>query len=156
MVKVLFVCMGNICRSPTAEGAFRNLVREQGLEHEIETDSAGTHSYHVGKPPDARAQSAAAARGLDISDLRARQIASGDFEYFDWILTMDDANYAVLEAECPERYRHKLHRFLDFAPNRGETEVPDPYFGTGNGFRHVLELVEDASSGLLKAILKER
>lgn len=152
LVKVLFVCMGNICRSPTAEGVFRELVQRYGLNDLIEIDSVGTHGYHVGSPPDSRAQAAAAARGMDISDLRARQVTASDFDYFDWILCMDDANLAIIQAECPATHRHKVHRLLDFAPDRRETEVPDPYYGQGDGFSYVLDLIEDASVGLLQAI----
>jgi len=150
--RVLFVCMGNICRSPTAEGVFRQLVREYKLEQWIETDSAGTHSYHIGRGPDARSQVAAKADGIDISDLRARQVAADDYAAFDWILAMDDANMANMLAECPPEHAHKLHRFMDFAPERKETEVPDPYFGHGDGFKHVLQLVQAASDGLLARI----
>ncbi|MCC5856833.1 MAG: low molecular weight phosphotyrosine protein phosphatase [Ectothiorhodospiraceae bacterium] len=144
--------MGNICRSPTAEGMFRQLVREHGLEHRIDTDSAGTHGYHVGRPADARAQAAAKARGLDISDLRARQVTRADFEVFHWIVAMDNDNLINLRAECPADLHDRIHRLLDFAPDRAESEVPDPYFGGDAGFRHVLDLVESGSRGLLKAI----
>ncbi len=152
IVRVLFVCMGNICRSPTAEGVFRQLVRGQGLEHRIDTDSAGTHGYHVGRPPDARAQAAAAARGYDISDLRARQVSRTDFEFFDWVVAMDNDNLANLRAECPSSLHMRVHRLLDFATDVEEREVPDPYFGGDAGFRHVLDLVESGSRGLLQTI----
>ncbi|MEX0873203.1 MAG: low molecular weight protein-tyrosine-phosphatase [Aquisalimonadaceae bacterium] len=156
MVKVLFVCMGNICRSPTAEGVFRNMVREQKLEQEVEIDSAGTHAYHIGHPPDTRAQAAATARGFDISDLRARQVIVSDFEYFDWILCMDESNLSILQADCPPSHRHKLHLFLNFAPNLEVAEVPDPYYGHGDGFRYVLGLIEEASAGLLNVIREKQ
>ncbi len=152
IVRVLFVCMGNICRSPTAEGVFRHLVRAEGLEHRIDADSAGTHGYHVGRPPDGRAQAAAAARGYDISDLRARQVSRTDFEFFDWVLAMDNDNLANLRAECPETLQKRIHRLLDFASDMDEREVPDPYYGGDAGFRHVLDLVESGSRGLLQAI----
>ncbi|MEX0731136.1 MAG: low molecular weight protein-tyrosine-phosphatase [Aquisalimonadaceae bacterium] len=156
MVKVLFVCMGNICRSPTAEGVFRNMVREQKLEQEVEIDSAGTHAYHIGHPPDTRAQAAATARGFDISDLRARQVIVSDFEYFDWILCMDESNLSILQADCPPSHWHKLHLFLNFAPNLEVAEVPDPYYGHGDGFRYVLDLIEEASAGLLNVIREKQ
>lgn len=152
MIKVLFVCMGNICRSPTAEGVFRQLVRDQGLDAAVEIDSAGTHGYHVGKPADRRAQQAALARGVDLSDIRSRQISASDFEYFDWVIAMDSDNLAILETECPERYRHKLHLFMQFAEERPESEVPDPYFGGDQGFNYVFDLVADAARGLLRQI----
>ena len=152
MVRVLFVCMGNICRSPTAEGVFRHLVRAAGLDQAIETDSSGTHSYHIGKPPDERAQVAASRRGYDIGDLRARQFTLADFNYFQWIVAMDEDNLRILRAECPQRLQHRLHRFLDYSARYPETEVPDPYYGSGDGFERVLDLVEDASAGLLEAI----
>lgn len=149
MVKVLFVCLGNICRSPTAEGIFRQMVRDQGLDAQIITDSAGTGDWHVGNPPDGRAQRAAAARGYDLSDLRARQAKPVDFRDFDYVLAMDRSNYANLEAICPPGYEDRLHMFLSFYPNSPEAEVPDPYFGGAAGFDYVLDLVEEASNGLL-------
>ncbi len=152
LVRVLFVCMGNICRSPTAEGVFRNLLKREGLSHLVETDSAGTHGYHVGRPPDARAQAAAQARDIDISDLRARSVELSDFEYFHWIVAMDNDNLANLMAECPRSHRSKVSRLLDFAPESGTEEVPDPYYGGNAGFEHVLDLVEAGSRGLLRAI----
>jgi protein-tyrosine phosphatase len=147
--------MGNICRSPTAEGVFRNLVKEAGLSERIDTDSAGTHGYHVGRPPDRRAQEAAGRRGIDISDLRARQVDGFDFEAFDYILAMDASNLALLEADCPGRWRQKVRPFLDYAPARMEREVPDPYYGGRDGFDYVLDLVEDAARGLLEAIRRD-
>lgn len=154
--KVLFVCMGNICRSPTAEGVFRKLLRDQGLEEAIYIDSAGTHDYHTGKAPDPRAVRAAAQRGVDISDLRARQVSVEDFEIFDLILAMDGANYADLRRESPKPYRDRIRMFLDYAANHSEQEVPDPYFGGGQGFEHVLNLVEDAARGLLADLCGSR
>lgn len=144
--------MGNICRSPTAEGVFRRLVAEQGLAAWIDTDSAGTHGYHVGVPPDARAQEAAARRGVEIADLRARRVEDRDFETFDYILAMDAANLAFLRAMCPSEHRDRIHALLAFAPGRSEIEVPDPYYGGHDGFEHVLDLIEEASRGLLARI----
>ena len=150
MVKVLFVCMGNICRSPTAEGVFRHKVKAAGLEDKIHIDSAGTIAYHVGHPPDPRAQSAALRRGIDLSAQRARRVTSHDFEVFDFVIAMDSDNHYELEAICPSGREDRLHMFLKFAQNSRETDVPDPYYGGGNGFEVVLDLIEDASDGLLK------
>ncbi|TQF00301.1 MAG: low molecular weight phosphotyrosine protein phosphatase [Spiribacter salinus] len=149
MPAVLFVCMGNICRSPTAEGVFRERVRASGLGEAIHTDSAGTHDYHIGKRPDPRSHTEAQSRGVDISDLRARQVDSHDFEFFDYLLAMDEANYDWLIAEAPSALRARIHPFLRFAPDVPERWVPDPYFGGDAGFRHVFDLVEAASDGLL-------
>lgn len=150
MTQVLFVCMGNICRSPTAEGVFRHLVGEQGLGGKIVIDSAGTHDYHIGDPPDARSQAAAAHRGYDLSGLRARQITAGDFTRFDYVLAMDDANLYLLRQQCPDAYRGRLKLFLEFSPDCGLREVPDPYYGGAQGFERVLDLVENAAQGLLR------
>jgi protein-tyrosine phosphatase len=151
-VKVLFVCMGNICRSPTAHAVFRNLVREQGLEAQIEIDSAGTHAYHVGNPPDARSMQVARNRGIEMLDLRARQVDFGDFIEYDYILAMDHANYSILkEMALPEHFE-KLFMFLEFAENFSEQEVPDPYYGGPQGFDLVFDMVADASEGLLQRI----
>lgn len=155
MVRVLFVCMGNICRSPTAEGIFRELLRREGLEEAVETDSAGTHGYHVGRPPDPRAQEAAARRGVDISDLRARAVDSFDFEAFDYILAMDEANLEWLRTEAPSAAHERIRPLLDYARRHDATEVPDPYYGGRGGFEHVLDLVEDAAQGLLEAMRRE-
>ncbi len=152
MVKVLFVCMGNICRSPTAHGVFRELVRQEGLEDAIQIDSAGTHAYHVGNPPDQRAQATARNRGIDLSDLRARQVNPEDFERFDYVLAMDEENLAILRELCPPGREERLRLFLDFAPQRPEREVPDPYYGGPQGFEHVFDLVEEAARGLLEEI----
>jgi len=152
MVKVLFVCMGNICRSPTAHGVFRDLVRKEGLDGQVEIDSAGTHAYHVGNPPDQRARQTAYARGLDLSDLRARQVTPDDFAVYDYILAMDEENLALLEAQCPAEYRERVRLFLDFAPDQGVSEVPDPYYGGEKGFEYVFDLVDAASRGLLADI----
>jgi len=149
LVKVLFVCLGNICRSPTAEGVFRELVQQKGLKNRIVTDSAGTGSWHVGKEPDKRAQAAAQTRGYDLSDLRARQAVVADFREFDYVLAMDRNNYVDLEGLCPPGYEDRLHMFLSFDANSPEEEVPDPYFGGVAGFDYVLDLVEEAANGLL-------
>lgn len=151
MAKVLFVCMGNICRSPTAEGVFRHKVEQANLHDHISIDSAGTHAYHVGNPPDNRAQETARKRNIDLSKQRARRVSSDDFVNFDYVIAMDESNKEDLLAICPEGYEHRVHLFLDFA-NCSETEVPDPYYGQGRGFEIVFNLVENASEGLLKHI----
>ena len=156
MVKVLFVCMGNICRSPMAEGVFRDLVAREGLGGTINTDSAGTHRYHIGKPPDERAQEAILKRGIDISDLRGRAVTSADFLEFDYVLAMDAGNYDMLEAMSGEAGPGRLHMFLDFAREHEEREVPDPYYGAFDGFEYALDLIEDAAAGLLEDIRKTR
>jgi len=149
MVKVLFVCLGNICRSPTAEGVFRKIVIEAGLVEAIEIDSAGTHAYHVGEPPDRRAQAAAHRRGVDLSGLRGRQALAEDLVRFDYILAMDRENRENLLAICPDGHEHKVRLFMEFAAGRMEDEVPDPYFGGPSGFDRVLDMVEEAARGLL-------
>lgn len=151
-IRILLVCMGNICRSPTAEGVLRERLRQVGLDGVVETDSAGTHDYHVGKAPDPRAQQAANQRGIDISDLRARQVEHSDFAEFDLILAMDQENFALLQADYPSRYADKLGMFLDYARNRSEREVPDPYFGGRQGFELVFDLIEEASDGLIEQL----
>jgi protein-tyrosine phosphatase len=148
--------MGNICRSPTAQGVFRNLVEKKGLSHLISTDSAGTIDYHIGLAPDRRARETAVNRGLDISDLRARQAVAEDFLEFDYVLAMDQDNYADLRAICPAGYEEKLHLFLDFAPQLKISEVPDPYYGGPSGFERVFDLVEQASLGLLNRIKQRK
>jgi len=144
--------MGNICRSPTAEGIFRHLLRGEGFADRILTDSAGTHGYHIGEPPDERAQEAALRRGIDISDLRARRVAREDFDLFDYILAMDQENHRTLKAICPPVHRGKLKLFMEFAPDFGVREVPDPYYGGLLGFEQVFDLVEAAAFGLLEDI----
>ena len=151
-VKVLFVCMGNICRSPTGQGVFEKTVADAGLSHAISIDSAGTHSYHVGHPPDPRAQEAAEKRGIDLSGQRARRVSEADFIEFDYVLAMDESNYADLSELALPEYRERLHLFLEFAPQLREKEVPDPYYGGARGFQHVLDLVEDAATGLIEDI----
>ncbi|MCG5530780.1 low molecular weight phosphotyrosine protein phosphatase [Halorhodospira halochloris] len=154
-IRILLVCMGNICRSPTAEGVLRERLRQAGLQGVVETDSAGTHDYHIGKAPDPRAQDAASQRGIDISDLRARQVERSDFDEFDLILAMDQDNFDLLRADCPPKHADKLGMFLDYAPQRREREVPDPYFGGRQGFELVYDLIEEASEGLVDD-LKQR
>jgi low molecular weight protein-tyrosine phosphatase len=151
MVKVLFVCMGNICRSPTAEGYFQHIVEAAGLSDKIKTDSAGTHAYHIGSPPDTRAQAAANKRGIDLSSLRGRKVENRDFTGFDYVLAMDDSNHTDLLAVAGG-VADNLFMFLEFAKNFSENEVPDPYYGGDQGFEHVLDLIEDASLGLLNEI----
>jgi protein-tyrosine phosphatase len=148
-ISVLFVCMGNICRSPTAEGVFRHLVVREGLEEYFHIDSAGTHAYHVDHPPDPRARHAALQRGIDIGSQRARQVDTSDFEVFDHILAMDRHNYDTLMFVCPRDHSHKVKLFLDFAPRLKTREVPDPYYGDAQGFERVLAMVEEASRGFL-------
>jgi protein-tyrosine phosphatase len=152
MIRVLFVCLGNICRSPTAEGVFRDRVARAGLAHAIATDSAGTHDYHIGDPPDPRARAAARRRGVDISDLRGRQIARADFEHFHYVLAMDRSNLRNLSRLCPKGAESRLRLFLEFAPDGAPDEVPDPYYGGAEGFEHVLDLAEAAADGLLAHI----
>ena len=125
---VLFVCMGNICRSPTAHGVFRHMVMEQGLSDVIEVDSAGTHNFHPNRPPDERSQAHAARRGYDLSDLRARQIEDADFEKFDLILVMDEDNLALLHEQCPPMHQHKVRLLTEFCLQFNSAVVPDPYF----------------------------
>ncbi len=150
--KVLFVCMGNICRSPTAEGVFRDKVKKAGLAASVQTDSAGTHGYHVGNPPDARAQEAARGRGYDLSDLRGREVCAQDFEAFDYVLAMDKDNLAILQQKCPAHLQHKVRRLLSFSRRYPNLDVPDPYYGGRAGFDMVLDMVEDAAEGLIEAI----
>lgn len=155
-IGVLFVCMGNICRSPTAQGVFHKLVEHHGLEHHVVVDSAGTHAYHVGHAPDQRAQRTAIQRAVDISGLRARRVEAEDFERFDYILAMDLENYERLQGICPAGHEHKLRLFLEFAPHVEEREVPDPYYGGPGGFERVLDMIEAAAEGLLEEIRRER
>ena len=151
-VKVLFVCMGNICRSPTAQGIFEALVEEAQLTERIHIDSAGTHAYHVGEPPDARAREAASRRGIALDRQRARRVDPADFEYFDYVVAMDRSNLEDLRASCPEHHREKLCLLLDFARHLAQPDVPDPYYGGAQGFERVLDLVEEGARGLLEDI----
>jgi protein-tyrosine phosphatase len=148
--RVLFVCMGNICRSPTAEGVFRKLLAERAPELDVQVDSAGTHAYHIGHPPDVRAQRAAALRGIDLSSQRARRVTEQDFAHFELLLAMDELNRAALFEICPVEYRGRVRLLLEFAPQVGRLEVPDPYYGASNGFEQVLDLVEEAAVGVLE------
>jgi protein-tyrosine phosphatase len=152
-VGVLFVCMGNICRSPTAEGVFRHYVAEAGLADLFDIDSAGTHAYHVGEPPDKRAQQAAERRGFSLADIRARRVAPEDFERFHHIIVMDQDNLVLLQEQADAAQRAKIRLCLEYTAGP-ETEVPDPYYGGATGFERVLDLVEDASRGLLEALRK--
>lgn len=149
MVKVLFVCMGNICRSPTAQGVFEALLSREGLLGHIQVDSAGTHAYHVGEPPDPRAQQAASRRGVDLSVQRARKVRPEDFLEFDYVLAMDRRNYEDLKEICHPDYEERLRLFLEFAPLVELPDVPDPYYGGVQGFERVLDLIEQAADGLL-------
>lgn len=154
MIKVLFVCLGNICRSPTAHGVFESLVARQNLSERFEIDSAGTAAWHIGKSPDTRSQAAAKRRGFDLGHLRARQVNVADYEHYDYILAMDHSNLSDLKAECPEHLQYKLSLFLHFGEH-SEQEVPDPYYGGQDGFDHVLDLVESASLGFLQHALEK-
>jgi len=147
--RVLFVCMGNICRSPTAHGVFRDQVRARGWDGWLQVDSAGTHNYHPGSPPDERSQEHARRRGYDLADLRARQVRATDFANYDLILAMDWDNLEILQERCPPEHQSKLRRFTEFCQTHRADVVPDPYCGGGAGFDHVLDLVEDACAGLL-------
>lgn len=151
-VSVLFVCMGNICRSPTAEGVFRKIVSEADLEKVIHIDSAGTHAYHVNDPPDRRARAAAERRGFTLDNIRARRVTVEDFERFDYILAMDEDNLLMLKESAPEQHRNKIGLFLEIAGSNQVLEVPDPYYGGPSGFERVLDLVEEASRGLLEVL----
>ncbi len=155
-IKVLFVCLGNICRSPTADGVFRKLVADAGLQDLIEIDSAGTAAWHIGKSPDPRTQEAAASRGYDLSELRARQAVVGDFYEYDHILAMDLSNLENLQQIQPADATARLGLFLDYAPQLGIKEVPDPYYGGADGFEQVLDLVEAAGKNLLVELVIHR
>jgi len=154
-LRVLMVCMGNICRSPTAEGVLRHKLQQAGLAGQVEVDSAGTHGYHVGDPPDRRSQRHALDRGYDLSALRARRVGDADFDRFDYVLVMDDENHAELDRVCPPGRRERLRLLMSFAPAAGEPHVPDPYYGDAAHFERVLDLVELACDGLVDH-LRER
>lgn len=152
-MRILFVCMGNICRSPTAEGVFRRLLVERRVDASIEVDSAGTHDYHVGEPPDPRAIEAARRRGIDLSGLRARMVDASDAERFDLILAMDEQNLLELQRRFDRAQHHRLALMMSYAPDAGRRAVPDPYYGGSQGFEEVLDLLEQAADGLLRDIL---
>jgi protein-tyrosine phosphatase len=153
-IKVLFVCLGNICRSPTAEGVFRHVIEKEGLADRVQIDSAGTGEWHIGSPPDSRACKAAAKRGYDLTSLRGRQVSRKDFETFDYVLAMDDENVRALKRLAPREHAHKVRLFTDFG-SRGAPGIPDPYGGGRHGFELVLDLVEDAAQGLLRHMRSE-
>jgi len=152
LVKVLFVCLGNICRSPTGEGVFSALIEAAGLGESISVDSAGTAAYHIGEPPDPRSQATALKHGIDISRQEARRVRTEDFVEFDYLLAMDKDNRNNLLNICPPGLEHKVHLMLDFAEAVDEQSVPDPYYVGGNGFEVVFDLIESASKGLLEDI----
>ncbi len=152
-VKVLFVCMGNICRSPTAQGVFEALISEAQLQDHVAIDSAGTHAYHVGKRPDERATEAASQRGIDLTAQRARHVEAGDFARFDYVLAMDSSNLDDLLSICPEQHQAKVKLFMEFADSNA-SEVPDPYYGGSKGFERVLDMVEEGARGLLEDVKK--
>ena len=151
-VGVLFVCLGNICRSPSSQGVFINRLQIAGLPIDIQVDSAGTGSYHIGQPPDHRAILAAAERGVDISWCRARQVDRMDFERYDYVIAMDRYNYEDLSKIAPSDYSGQLRLFMEFAPKWNKSEVPDPYYGSDGGFERVLDMLEDACEGLIEDI----
>ena len=152
MTKVLFVCLGNICRSPTAEAVFRGLAEKQGVLDDLFIDSAGTSGYHIGESPDQRATAVAEQRGYRMSHLSGRQVNPTDFETFDYILAMDRANLRDLRRQCPAAFQEKIALFLPYGKKFSEEEVPDPYYGGPEGFDRVFDMVEDAALGLLEAI----
>lgn len=151
-INVLFVCMGNICRSPSAEGVFNKLLLDEQLHDRFSIDSAGTHAYHTNEAPDLRSQKVAKERGIDLSKLRARKVIMGDFEYYDHLLAMDEDNLSIMREACPEEHQYKLKLFLDYAPHLKTREVPDPYYGGTYGFENVLDLIEEASIGFLASL----
>lgn len=153
-VSVLFVCMGNICRSPTAEGVFAALVQSSDLGAQIRVDSVGTHAYHIGSQPDRRSQQAALGRGIDLSTQRARLVEATDFSEFDYILAMDLNNLQALQRIAQARQAKNLRLFMEFASRWREREVPDPYYGGAQGFERVLDMIEDASEGLLEYLIR--
>lgn len=156
MTHILFVCMGNICRSPMAEGVTRRLLKNKGMEQIVHIDSAGTHDYHLGEPPDARAQRAALRRGINLSGLRARKVEAADFERFDMLLAMDRDNLSQLQGACPRPHLPKLDLFMRYSTRFEGEDVPDPYFGGHQGFELVLDMVEDAATGLIEVLIKAR
>lgn len=156
MTKILFVCTGNICRSPTAEGVARHAIRAAGLEGVIEVESAGTHGYHVGEAPDPRTRKAAEKRGYDLSTLRARKLEPADFEAFDLLLAMDIGHLEIMKRNCPDEHRAKVRLFMSYARRFKADEVPDPYYGGERGFDLVLDYCEDAVGGLVDVLRSSR
>ncbi|MBL8510246.1 MAG: low molecular weight phosphotyrosine protein phosphatase [Betaproteobacteria bacterium] len=154
-IRILFVCMGNICRSPTAEGVFRHLVSTSPLAGRLEIDSAGTVGYHAGSPPDPRALVHASKRGYDLSALRSRQVRPSDFESFDYVLAMDNTNVRTLKSMCPSRLTHKIELLLDYGLVGGADEVPDPYDGQAEDFEIALDLIEEGCKGLLDYLMEQ-
>ncbi len=153
-VKVLFVCMGNICRSPTGQGVLEKLIRDAGLADRVEVDSAGTHAYHTGEQPDGRATKTALRRGIDLSGQKARRVSEEDFHHYDYVLAMDSNNLQDLLAICPDEHREKVSLFLAYADDLTTQDVPDPYYGGNTGFERVLDLVETGAQALLADIQK--
>ena len=153
--KILFVCMGNICRSPTTEAVFFKKLHQKAWSHKVKVDSAGTHNFHPNAPPDERSQAHARKRGYDLSQLRARAVVERDFEAFDLLLTMDWDNRALLEERCPAEHTHKIRGLAEFLQTSQASVIPDPYYGGEQGFEHVLDLIEEASDGLMQFIVKK-
>ena len=154
-MRILFVCMGNICRSPSAEGVFRALLVQRAPQLSVELDSAGTHDYHVGEPPDARSIAAALRRGIDLSALRARTVRTSDFDEFDLILAMDEQNLRELRRRAPAHRHERIRLMMEFGPDASLRAVPDPYYGGPQGFEQVLDLLEEAAEGLLQELLSQ-
>ena len=152
-MRILFVCMGNICRSPTAEGVVRHLLLSRAPQLEVEIDSAGTHDYHIGEPPDRRSVAAALRRGIDLSNLRARAVRAEDFTRYDLILAMDEENLRTLQERAPRDAHDRIRLLMEFAPQATARAVPDPYYGGPQGFEQVLDLLEEAAEGLLQDLL---
>jgi protein-tyrosine phosphatase len=153
--KILFVCMGNICRSPTAEAVFLKKLTEQNIFSQVKVDSAGTHNFHPNSPPDERSQMHALKRGYNLSNLRGRSVVESDFEKFDLLLTMDWDNRALLEEICPEPHQHKIRGLAEFLQITQSSVIPDPDYGGEHGFEHVLDLIEESSKGLLKFVMQK-
>ena len=154
-LNILFVCMGNICRSPTAEAMLLKKLKDRNLIEKVQVDSAGTHNFHPNEPPDKRSQMHASQRGYDLSNLRARRVVDTDFEKFDLILTMDWDNRTLLEERCPAKYLSKIRGLAEFLQNNVSTVIPDPYYSNEEGFEYVLDLIEDATDGLIKSVIEK-
>lgn len=153
-MRILFVCMGNICRSPSAEAVFRNVVRTRAPDIGVEVESAGTHDYHVGEAPDRRAAAAALRRGVNMAGMRARMVNAADFEHFDLVLAMDEENVAELRRRAPAAYHERIRLLMEYAPQAHSRVVPDPYYGGAEGFEEVLDLLEQAAEGVLQEVLR--